>query len=462
MQLLYTLEELMQAVHMVAEQNFDIRTVTMGINLKDCIAPDLDIVRQKIYRKITQKAGRLVEEANMLEAKYGIPIVNKRIAVTPMALIIEAALSDSGEKAQHLNVALELGKTLDEAAKAVGIDFIAGFSALVHKGATYGDTILIDSLPLVLSHTDRLCGCVNVASTRTGINMDSVARLGGVIKEIANATPEAIGCAKFVCFANAVEDNPFVAGAFHGIGEADTTINVGISGPGVVKHALEQHPQADLTEVAELIKRTAFRITRVGELIGRELTKRLQVSFGIVDLSLAPTPEMGDSVAEILEIMGLAKVGAPGSTAALAMLVDAVKKGGMMASSCTGGLSGAFIPVSEDGGMVDAVKVGALSLEKLEAMTAVCSVGLDMIAIPGDTPASTIAAIIADECAIGVINNKTTGVRIIPVPHKRAGDYVSWGGLLGGSYILPVNPFSADRFIARGGRIPAPVVGIRN
>jgi uncharacterized protein (UPF0210 family) len=292
--------------------------------------------------------------------------------------------------------------------------------------------------------------------------MDSIARLGVIIKEIARSTELAIGCAKFVCFANAVEDNPFVAGAFHGIGETDTAVNIGISGPGVVKHALEQYPQADLTEVAEVIKKTSFRITRVGELVGREIAKHLDVSFGIVDLSLAPTPAMGDSVAEILEVMGLAKAGAPGSTVALALLVDAVKKGGLMASSCTGGLSGAFIPVSEDCRMVEAVKAGALSLEKLEAMTAVCSVGLDMIAIPGDTPPSTIAAIIADECAIGVINNKTTGVRIIPIPKKQAGEYVSWGGLLGGTYIMPVNKFSADRFIARGGRIPAPITGIRN
>lgn len=292
--------------------------------------------------------------------------------------------------------------------------------------------------------------------------MDTISRLGVIIKEIARLTNQAIGCAKFVCFANAVEDNPFVARAFHGVGEADTTVNIGVSGPGVVKHALEKYPQADLTEISEVIKRTSFRITRVGELIGREIAKRLGVAFGIVDLSLAPTPAIGDSIAEILEVIGLARAGAPGSTAALAMLVDAVKKGGMMASSCTGGLSGAFIPVSEDQGMVAAVKAGALSLEKLEAMTAVCSVGLDMIAIPGDTPPSTISAIIADECAIGVINNKTTGVRIIPVPQRQAGEYVSWGGLLGGSYILPVNRFSADRFIARGGRIPAPVVGIRN
>jgi uncharacterized protein len=462
MELRYTLEELMQAVHMVAEQNFDIRTVTMGINLKDCIDTNLETFRKKIYRKITEKAGRLVEEAALLEAKYGIPIVNKRIAVTPIALTLEAVLANAADKEQSLEIAVAIGKTLDDAAKEIGIDFIAGFSALVHKGATYGDTVLIDALPLVLSQTERLCGSVNVASTRAGINMDSIARLGVVIKDIARKTPLAIGCAKFVCFANAVEDNPFVAGAFHGIGEADTAINIGISGPGVVKHALEQAPQADLTEVAEIIKKTAFRITRVGELIGREIAKRLQVSFGIVDLSLAPTPAMGDSVAEILEVMGVAKVGAPGSTVALALLVDAVKKGGMMASSSTGGLSGAFIPVSEDGGMVEAIKVGALSLEKLEAMTAVCSVGLDMIAVPGDTPASTIAAIIADECAIGVMNNKTTGVRIIPVPQKQAGDYVSWGGLLGGSYILPVNRFSADRLIARGGRMPAPIVGNRN
>ena len=462
MQLRYSLEELTQAIHMVTEQNFDIRTVTMGINLKDCIDTNLDKLLKKIYDKIVQKAARLVEEADALEAKYGVPIVNKRIAVTPIALIMEAVVSGDQDKERNIASAVEIGKALDAAAKTVGVDFIAGFSALVHKGETYSDTVLIDSFPTALSQTERLCGSVNTASTRTGINMDTISRLGVIIKEIAKLTEQAIGCAKFVCFANAVEDNPFVAGAFHGVGEPDTTVNIGVSGPGVVKHALEKYPQADLTEVSEVIKKTTFRITRVGELIGREIAKRLGVSFGIVDLSLAPTPEIGDSVAEILEVMGLAKAGAPGSTVALAMLVDAVKKGGMMASSCTGGLSGAFIPVSEDQGMVEAVKVGALSLEKLEAMTAVCSVGLDMVAIPGDTPPSTISAIIADECAIGVINNKTTGVRIIPVPQKQAGDYVSWGGLLGGTYIMPVNRFSADRFIARGGRIPSPVTGIRN
>jgi uncharacterized protein (UPF0210 family) len=360
MQLRYTLEELTQAVHMVAEQNFDIRTVTMGINLKDCINTDFETFQAKVYEKITQKAGRLVEEADMLEAKYGVPIVNKRISVTPVSLILESVVPSSQDREQNLARAVALGETLDAAAKAVGVDFIAGYSALVHKGATYSDTLLIDSLPQVLSQTERLCSSVNVASTRTGINMDSISRLGVIIKEIAKSTDKAIGCAKFVCFANAVEDNPFVAGAFHGIGETDTAVNIGISGPGVVKHAIEQYPHADLTEIAEVIKKTAFKITRVGELVGREIARHLEVSFGIVDLSLAPTPAMGDSVAEILEVMGLAKAGAPGSTVALAMLVDAVKKGGMMASSCTGGLSGAFIPVSEDCKMVEAVKAGAL------------------------------------------------------------------------------------------------------
>jgi len=462
MELRYSPEELFDAVHMVTEQHFDIRTVTMGINLKDCIDAEPQRLHEKLYAKITRKAAHLVQEANALAEKYGVPIVNKRISVTPVALLIEAALSAAQDKPRDLALAAAVGRTLDAAAAAVGVDFIAGFSALVQKGETYGDTVLIDAIPATLAQTQRLCGCVNVASTRSGMNMTAIARLGVMIKELAAATPDAIGCAKFVCFANAVEDNPFVAGAFHGIGEADTALNIGVSGPGVVKQALENHPTADLTEIAELIKKTTFRITRVGELIGRELSRRLHVGFGILDLSLAPTPAVGDSVAEILEVMGLAKAGAPGSTAALAMLVDAVKKGGMMASSGTGGLSGAFIPVSEDQGMVEAIRVGALSLEKLEALTAVCSVGLDMVAIPGDTPPSTIAAIIADECAIGMINNKTTGVRLIPVPGKRAGDYVSWGGLLGGSYILPVNEFSADRFIARGGRIPAPAVGIRN
>ena len=462
MQLRYTPEELFQAVHMVTEQHFDIRTITMGINLKDCIDPDLKALQRKIYDKISRKAAKLVQEAQALEEKYGVPIVNKRISVTPAALIMEAALSSNQDSERDIAVALEVGKTLDAAAEAVGVDFIAGFSALVQKGESYSDSILIDSLPTVLSQTQRLCASVNVASTRAGINMSTIARLGVLIKDIAERTPDAIGCAKFVCFANAVEDNPFVAGAFHGVGEGDSAINIGVSGPGVVKEALKDHPNADLTEIAEVIKKTSFRITRVGELVGREIAKRLGVSFGILDLSLAPTPAVGDSVAAILEVMGLAKAGAPGSTAALAMLVDAVKKGGMMASSCTGGLSGAFIPVSEDHAMVEAVRVGALSLEKLEAMTAVCSVGLDMVAVPGDTPPSTLSAIIADECAIGMINNKTTGVRIIPVPGKQAGEYVSWGGLLGGSYILAVNDFSSDAFIARGGRIPAPTVAIKN
>ncbi len=462
MQLRYTPEELFQAVHMVTEQHFDIRTITMGINLKDCIDPDLKALQEKIYEKITRKAAKLVHEAQTLEEKYGVPIVNKRISVTPAALIIEAALSKNQNSERDIAVALEVGKTLDAAAEAVGVDFIAGFSALVQKGESYSDSVLINSLPTVLSQTQRLCASVNVASTRAGINMTTIARLGVLIKDIAERTPDALGCAKFVCFANAVEDNPFVAGAFHGVGEGDSAINIGVSGPGVVKEALTDHPNADLTEIAEVIKKTSFRITRVGELVGREIAKRLGVSFGILDLSLAPTPAVGDSVAAILEVMGLAKAGAPGSTAALAMLVDAVKKGGMMASSCTGGLSGAFIPVSEDHAMVEAVRVGALSLEKLEALTAVCSVGLDMVAVPGDTPPSTLSAIIADECAIGTINNKTTGVRIIPVPGKQAGEYVSWGGLLGGSYILAVNEFSADRFIARGGRIPAPTIAIKN
>ena len=462
MQLRYTPEELFQAVHMVTEQHLDIRTITMGINLKDCIDPDLNALKSKIYEKITRKAAKLVQEAQALEEKYGVPIVNKRISVTPAALIMEAALSKDLDSERDIAVALDVGKTLDAAAEAVGVDFIAGFSALVQKGESYSDSVLIDSLPTVLSQTQRLCASVNVASTRAGINMSTISRLGVLIKDIAERTPDALGCAKFVCFANAVEDNPFVAGAFHGVGEGDSAINIGVSGPGVVKKALEDYPNADLTEIAEVIKRTSFRITRVGELVGREIAKRLDVSFGILDLSLAPTPAVGDSVAAILEVMGLAKAGAPGSTAALAMLVDAVKKGGMMASSCTGGLSGAFIPVSEDHAMVEAVRVGALSLEKLEAMTAVCSVGLDMVAVPGDTPPSTLSAIIADECAIGMINNKTTGVRIIPVPGKKAGDYVSWGGLLGGSYILAVSEFSADAFIARGGRIPAPTVAIKN
>jgi uncharacterized protein (UPF0210 family) len=413
------------------------------------------VVGEKVYRKITHYAARLVEATGEISAEYGVPIANRRIAVTPAALVAESAAEPDY---------VALAQSLDAAAAAVGVDFIGGFSALVHKGLTRGDELYLDALPEALAATHRLCGSVNVATTRAGINMTAVARLGVQIKELAARTSAAggIGCAKFVVFANAVEDNPFMAGAFHGVGEPEVVINIGISGPGVVAHAIEHAGDCDLSALAELIKRVAFKITRAGELVGREAARRLGVPFGIIDLSLAPTPAAGDSVAEILEHMGLEKAGAPGSTAALAMLTDAVKKGGAMASGHIGGMSGAFIPVSEDSSMIEAVQLGALSLEKLEAMTSVCSVGLDMVAVPGDTPAEVIAAIIADEMAIGVMNNKTAAVRIIPAPGKRVGEMVEFGGLLGSAPVMPVSRFNCSRFIHRGGRIPAPIHSLRN
>ena len=449
------LQDILETNRMIKEQNLDVRTITMGISLRDCSDPDLDAFCRKIYEKITRNAEQLVKVGEDIEAEYGVPIINKRISVTPIAIAAEACRTDS-----YVAVA----EALDRAAKTVGVNFIGGFSALVQKGCTKGDWVLLNSIPEALAVTERVCSSVNLASTSTGINMDCVARMGEIIKETAQRTKDrdAIGCAKLVVFANAVEDNPFMAGAFHGVGEAEACINVGVSGPGVVMRAIEQVRGADLGVVAETIKKTAFKITRVGQLVAQEASRRLKVPFGIVDLSLAPTPAIGDSVAAILEEMGLESTGAPGTTAALALLNDAVKKGGLMASSHVGGLSGAFIPVSEDAGMIAAVERGALTLEKLEAMTCVCSVGLDMIAVPGDTSAATISAIIADEAAIGVINNKTTAVRLIPVPGKTVGDSVVFGGLLGHAPIMNVNRFRPDVFIARGGRIPAPIRSLTN
>ena len=449
----YSLEEVMETVHMTLYHNFDIRTVTLGINLKDCIDTDLGNFTSNVYNKVTDYGKKLVLEAGKLEDKYGIPIINKRISVTPVSLIVESC----GEDAP-----VEIAKTLDKAARDANIDFIGGYGALVQKGMTRADTRLIDSLPEVLSSTERVCAFLNVASTVAGMNMDAVIRLGNTIKDIANRTENGIGCTKFAVFSNAPEDNPFMAGAFHGVGEPDFSLNIGISGPGVVRSVVEKNRVCDLTELSGIIKRTAFKITRAGELIGRELAGNMEVPFGIVDISLASTTKVGDSVAGIVEMMGIEKMGAPGSTAALALLIDAVKKGGAMASGNVGGLSGTFIPVSEDSGMNAAVKSGALSIEKLEALTAVCSVGLDMIAIPGDTPAETISAIIADELSIGVVNGKTTGVRLIPVPGKCAGDYVNFGGLLGETYVMKINTFSSSNFIRRGGRMPSPVTSMKN
>lgn len=450
-----TIKNILETNRMITENKLDVRTITMGISLRDCAHPNIKQFCQNVYDKITSSAEFLVRTGEDIEAEYGIPIINKRISVTPIAIAAESCKTDS-----YVPVA----EALDAAAKEVGVNFIGGFSALVEKGYTNGDRILINSIPQALATTDRVCSSVNLGSTKAGINMDCVREMGEIIKRAAELTrnSEAIGCAKLVVFVNAPSDNPFMAGAFHGVGEPDKVINVGVSGPGVVKKALEDYRGADFSQVAEVIKKTAFKITRVGQLVAQEASKRLGVPFGIIDLSLAPTPAIGDSVAHILEEMGLESCGAPGTTAALALLNDAVKKGGLMASSHVGGLSGAFIPVSEDAGMIAAIECGSLSIEKLEAMTCVCSVGLDMIAVPGDTTASTISGIIADEAAIGMINNKTTAVRIIPVPGKKVGDNVEFGGLLGYSPILKVNNFSSDAFIARGGRIPAPVRSLTN
>jgi uncharacterized protein (UPF0210 family) len=427
----------------------------MGISLLDCADSDIDRFNENIYKKITTYAKDLVKVGNALERQFGIPIVNKRISVTPIAIAAAGCKTDS-----YVSVA----KTLDRAAKDVGVNFIGGFSALVQKGATPSDNLLIESIPEALSVTERVCASVNIGTSRNGLNMDAVKRMGEIILDTAERTKEvdSLGCAKLVVFCNAVEDNPFMAGAFHGVGEKDCVINVGVSGPGVVKSALENVRGKDFETLCETVKRTAFKITRVGQLIAQEASKRLNVPFGIIDLSLAPTPEIGDSIAEIFQEMGLEHAGAPGTTAALAILNDNVKKGGVMASSYVGGLSGAFIPVSEDHGMIEAVKTGALTLEKLEAMTCVCSVGLDMIAIPGSTPASTISGIIADEAAIGMVNNKTTAVRIIPVIGKGIGEVAEFGGLLGFAPIMPVNGFSCEAFVNRGGRIPAPIHSFKN
>nr|WP_314166203.1 PFL family protein [uncultured Campylobacter sp.] len=438
-----------ETIAMIEEQNFDIRTITMGISLLDCIDPDIDKAAEKIYAKITDKARDLVKVGNEISAELGIPIVNKRVCVTPIAII--GAATDAADY-------VPLAKAMDEAAQKVGIDFIGGFSALVQKGYAKGDKILIDSIPAALAATQKVCSSVNIGSTKTGINMSAVADMGRVIKETARLSD--LGAAKLVVFANAVEDNPFMAGAFHGVGEAEVVINVGVSGPGVVKRALEKVRGASFDVVAETVKKTAFKITRIGQLVGQMASERLGVKFGIVDLSLAPTPAVGDSVARVLEEMGLERVGTHGTTAALALLNDAVKKGGVMACNQVGGLSGAFIPVSEDEGMIAAVRAGSLNLEKLEAMTAICSVGLDMIAIPQDTPEQTIAAIIADEAAIGVINQKTTAVRIIP--KGKEGDTLEFGGLLGSAPVMSVNKNSSADFIARGGQIPAPIHSFKN
>lgn len=448
-------KQILETIKMIEEEKLDIRTITMGISLLDCIDSDGEKARQKIYDKITRLAKNLVKVGEQITSEFGIPIINKRISVTPMSLIAGAS-NDRDYVA--------FAKTLDDAAKAVGVNFIGGFSALVQKGYHKGDEILIKSIPQALAQTERVCASVNVGSTQTGINMDAVKQMGQIIKEAAALTADnsSMACAKLVVFANAVEDNPFMAGAFHGVGEADCVINVGVSGPGVVKRALEKVKGQPFDVVAETIKKTAFKITRMGQLVGKEASERLGVKFGIVDLSLAPTPAIGDSVAHILEEMGLEVVGTHGTTAALAMLNDAVKKGGVMACGHVGGLSGAFIPVSEDAGMIDAVNNGALNLEKLEAMTCVCSVGLDMIAIPGDTTAETISAIIADEAAIGVINHKTTAVRIIPAVGLTVGDNIEFGGLLGHAPVMPVNKFSSCDFIQRGGRIPAPIHSFKN
>ena len=448
-------KEIFETINMIEKENLDIRTITMGISLLDCVSSDVDTVCKKVYDKITKKAENLVKTGEDIEKEYGIPIINKRISVTPVSLIGQGFLPSDFVK---------IAKTLDRAALDTGVNFIGGFSSLVQKGFTVGDTSLIDAIPEALATTNKVCSSVNVGSTKAGINMDAVKKMGETIKETAQKTKDSdgFGCAKLVVFANAVEDNPFMAGAFHGVGEAECVINVGVSGPGVVKCALEKVKGEKFEVVADTIKKTAFKITRMGNLVAKEASRRLNVPYGIVDLSLAPTPAVGDSVAYILEEMGLEKCGTHGTTAALALLNDAVKKGGVMASSYVGGLSGAFIPVSEDAGMIAAAECGALSLDKLEAMTCVCSVGLDMIAVPGDTPASTISAIIADEAAIGMINQKTTAVRIIPVIGKGVGETVEFGGLLGYAPIMPVHKYSSEEFISRGGRIPAPIHSLKN
>jgi len=450
-----SVEEVFETVKMTIEQNFDIRTVTLGVNLKDCVDRNLTSFNKRIYKRLSEMGKKLNQCADQLEEKYGIPITNRRISVTPVALLIEPL-------PRKISTAVSVAKTLDRAAKAADIDFIGGFGALVQKGMTSADELLIDSLPQALSQTERLCSFLNLASSRAGMNMTAIEKVGHIIKEIARSSKNGIGCAKLAVFANVPEDNPFMAGAHHGIGEGDYSLNIGISGPGVVREVVLNNPKCDLTALSEVIKRTVFKITRAGELIGREVAQMMKVDFGIVDISLASTPKRGDSVAEIIEAMGVSRMGRAGSTAALAMLMDAVKKGGSMASGNVGGLSGTFIPVSEDAGMIRAVRTGALNLEKLEALTSVCSVGLDMFAVPGDTPAEVISAIIADELAIGVVNNKTTSVRIIPAPGKKAGQIVHFGGLLGSAPIMKVSKIASPNFIKRKGRIPAQIQALRN
>ena len=447
--------DIMSTVDMIDHQHLDIRTITMGISLLDCADPNPEACARKVHDKICRQAEHLVATGCQIERELGIPIVNKRISVTPIALVASACETEDF---------VPFAKAMDSAAKTCGVDFIGGFSALVQKGMASGDRRLIAAIPQALAETELVCSSVNVASTKAGINMDAVRLMGQAIKKTAELTKErdGLGCAKLVVFCNAVEDNPFMAGAFHGVGEADAVVSVGVSGPGVVYHALQSVKGRPFDEVAECIKKTAFRITRMGQLVAREASRRLGVPFGVVDLSLAPTPAVGDSVARILEEMGLETCGTHGTTAALALLNDAVKKGGLMASSSVGGLSGAFIPVSEDEGMIAAARSGVLTLDKLEAMTCVCSVGLEMIAVPGDTSAETISAIIADEAAVGMVNSKTTAVRLIPAPGKTVGDEVSFGGLLGAAPIMPVHPESSADFIARGGRIPAPMQSLKN
>lgn len=451
------INEVIETNAMIEKENLDVRTITLGISLLDCISDDLNTLCDNIYKKITTVARDLVKTGKEIEREYAIPIVNKRISVTPIALVGASAC-------KTIEDYVLIAKTLDRAAKEVGVNFLGGFSALPAKGMTKSEELLIRAIPQALKETEHICSSVNLGSTKTGINMDAVALMGKIIKECAYLTREndSIGCAKLVVFCNAPDDNPFMAGAFHGVTETDNVVNVGVSGPGVIKYALEEVKDSDFETLCEKIKKTAFKITRLGQLVAQEASRRLNIPFGIVDLSLAPTPAVGDSIAEILESMGLERVGAPGTTAALALLNDSVKKGGIMASSYVGGLSGAFIPVSEDQGMINAVKAGSLSLEKLEAMTCVCSVGLDMIAIPGDTSESTISGIIADEMAIGMINQKTTAVRLIPVIGKTVGDTVEFGGLLGYAPIMPVNSFGCDAFVNRGGRIPAPIHSFKN
>ncbi len=453
--MIFSAHEIQETVNMFMRQKLDVRAITMGISLRDCACEDGKKSRQKMYDKIMHRAGNLVKVGQDIEKEFGVPIINKRISVTPISLVAEPSGEDSY---------VEWAVTLDKIAKELGVDFVGGFSALVQKGITPGDRVLIDSIPEALKVTERVCSSVNVGTTKNGINMDAVKLMGETIKKTAEVSKDCPvnGCAKLVVFTNAPEDNPFMAGAFHGPGEGDAVINVGVSGPGVILAAAREFKGKPINELADGIKKIAFKITRMGQLVGAEAAARLGVDFGILDLSLAPTPAVGDSVARILEEIGLEGAGAPGTTAALAMLTDMVKKGGVMASTNVGGLSGAFIPVSEDEGMINAVKQHSITLEKLEAMTCVCSVGLDMIAIPGDTPASTISGIMADEMAIGMVNNKTTAVRLIPAPGKKAGDWVEFGGLLGGAPVMDVNTFSCETFINRGGRIPAPIHSFRN